>query len=178
MVNEPPDFCPRCGDRLSPVDPPTYYYCKSCDDNVFHNPIPTARLAVVDGQSLLLVKVNVPDRNLWGTPGGMVEAGEHPDETAARELNEETTVSVDPDDLVLFDARTFPKFGTIHKTYLAYAVDAANVNGKPQAAHEVAAARYWTPEALKAADDRLLTSWPSAYKNLQWWLENAKAALN
>lgn len=178
MVNRPPDFCPYCGMKLSPVDPPTSYYCESCADYVFHNPIPTARLAVLDDDSLLLVKVDVPDCELWGTPGGMVEAGEDPDVTGARELKEETTLTVDPDDLVLFDARSFAKFGTTYKTTLAYAVDIADVSGSPEAADEVAAARFWTPSELAAVEDRLLTSWPTAYKDLDWWIENARAALH
>lgn len=178
MADRPPDFCPYCGTKLSPVEPPTCHYCKSCDDYVFYNPIPTARLAVLDDESILLVKVDVPDRNLWGTPGGMVEAGEDPDAAGARELNEETTLTVDPDDLVLFDARSFAKFGTTHKTTLAYAVDYGDINGSPEAADEVAAARFWTAAELEAAEDRLLTSWPTAYKDLDWWIENARAALN
>ncbi|WP_435333022.1 NUDIX hydrolase [Haloarchaeobius sp. TZWWS8] len=177
MVNRQPDFCPYCGTGLSPIDPPTTHHCKSCDDYVFYNPIPTARLAVLDGESILLVKVDLPDEKLWGTPGGMVEAGEDPDVAGARELKEETTLGVDPDDLVLFDARSYAKFGTTHKTVLAYAVDFADVDGSPEADDEVAAARFWTPSELEAAEDRLLTSWPTAYKELEWWIGNARAAL-
>ena len=178
MVNEPPDYCPRCGAALTSIDPPTYYYCDSCEDYVFYNPAPTARLAVLEGDAILLVKVDLPDRNLWGTPGGIVEAGENPDVAGARELGEETTLSVDPDDLVLFDARTFRKFGTVHKTCLAYAVDANDVEGTPEADDEVAAARFWTPSELNTVDDRLLTSWPTAYKDLNWWVKNTRRALD
>lgn len=177
MSNEPPEHCPRCGTRLQPVDPPTVHACDSCDEPVFYNPIPTARLAILDGDSVLLVKVDVPDEDLWGTPGGMVEAGEDPDVTGARELEEETTLVVDPDDLVLFDARTFAKFGTVQKTSLSYAVDAADVRGTPRAADEVAEARFWSPADLAAADDRLLTSWPTAHRDLHWWVDNARRAL-
>ena len=144
---------------------------------MIYHPSPTARVAVVDDRSILLVKVDVPDRDLWGTPGGFVEAGEGPDVAGVRELEEETTLRAAPEDLVLFDARTFPKFGTMHKTYVCYALDAADAEGEPQPDHEVADARYWTPAELAAADDRLLTSWPEAYKDLEWWLEKARSAL-
>ena len=110
MGNEPPEFCHYCGTALSPVDPPSTHYCPSCDEHVFYNPTPCTRLAVLDDEAILLVKVDLPDRNLWGTPGGMVEVGEDPDEAGARELAEETTLIVDPEDLVWFDARTFAKF--------------------------------------------------------------------
>jgi len=193
MPNTPPDYCPDCGGPLEAVDPPTVQRCGDCGEREFFNPIPTARLAVLDGggrsppgsaakphdcESVLLVNVDTPDRNLWGTPGGMVEAGEDPDVAGARELEEETTLTVDPDDLALFDARTFAKFGDVQKTYLCYAVDYADVSGTPEADDEVAEARFWTPDELAAADGhRLLTSWPEAYKNLNWWVEDGRAAL-
>jgi len=177
MANSPPDYCAYCGAELEAVDPPSVHYCESCDDYVFHNPIPTARVAVLDGDAVLLVKVDVDGMDIWGTPGGMVEGAEDPDVTGARELEEETTLSVDPADMVLFDARSFVKFGTTHKTCLCYAVDAADVRGTPAADDEVAAARFWTPDELAAAPDGLLTSWPEAYKDLDWWVDNGRAAL-
>lgn len=88
MANEPPDYCAYCGSDLSPVKPPTAHYCEGCQQYVFFNPIPTARLAVLDGENILLGRVDVPDRQLWATPGGMVEAGEDPDAAGARELQE------------------------------------------------------------------------------------------
>ena len=176
-MNEPPDYCPRCGTELEPLDPPSSTYCRACDAPVFYNPIPTARLAILDGDAVLLVRVDAPGDPMWGTPGGMVEPGEDPDEAGARELREETTLSVDSNDMVLFDARTFAKFGRVQKTSLAYAVDAADVRGDPRAADEVTDVKYWTPAELDAAPDRLLTSWPDAHRDLRWWVENARRAL-
>ncbi|WP_254864297.1 NUDIX hydrolase [Halovivax gelatinilyticus] len=178
MVREPPDHCPRCGVALTPIDPPARFHYPDCDEPVSHHPIPTARLAVVDDESMLLVKVDAPKLDLWGTPGGLVEVGEDPDVAGARELREEATLVVDPDDLVLFDARTFAKFETMSKTYLCYAVDASSVSGTPGGDHEIVDARFWTPSELRRADDRLLTSWPETYKSLEWWIEEANAALS
>lgn len=178
VVREPPDHCPQCGTALDPLDPPRRFACPTCEETVPHHPIPVARLAVIDGDDLLLVKVDHPDRHLWGTPGGHVEADEHPHHAGARELAEETTLQVDPDDLALFDARTFPKFGEVYKTYLCYAVNAADVSGSPTADHEVAQARFWAIDDFQAADDRLLTSWPAAYKDITWWIEQAQTALD
>lgn len=177
MGNEPPEFCPYCGMELEPVDPPLAHWCGACGDHVFHNPTPAARVAVLDGDRLLLVKVDVPDRDLWGTPGGMVEPGEHPHEAGARELAEETGLRVDPADLVLFDARTFVKFERVDKVSISYAVDAADVTGELRAGDEPAEARFWSAAEFDAGDDRLLTSWPEAHKELGWWLEHARAAL-
>lgn len=178
MGQEPPEFCPHCGTSLSPVEPPAKHFCPACEALIPYYPAPCARLAVLDGEDILLVKVDHPDCELWGTPGGMVEAGENPDQAAARELREETTLIVAPDNLVLFDARTFAKFGRFHKTYLCYAVDASAVTGTPEADHEVAAAQFWSFEQFERSDGRLLTSWPAVYRNLHWWFNSAREALD
>ena len=178
MANAPPEYCPRCGERLDPVDPPGSFYCHACDGPTFHNPVPAARLAVLDGDHILLVKVDAPDRDLWGTPGGMLEPEEQPAAAGARELTEETTLEVDPDALTLFDVRTFKKFDRFDKLYLAFAVDAADVRGIPTADDEVVEARFWAREEFASAEARLLTSWPREYKDLSWWIENAQAALD
>jgi len=179
MPNEPPDYCGYCGSELRPVDPPSTQYCEACEAYVFFNPVPAARLAILDGDSILLGRVNLPDRRLWATPGGMVEAGEDPDVAGARELHEEMGVDVDSADLVLFDARTFVKFESTHKTSLCYAVDAADVTGTPEARDEVVDARYWTVEEFRNSPATLGdgTNVPEAHANLSWWVEEGRAAL-
>ena len=54
-------------------------------------PLNVALGAVVhDGKILLLKRVKSPYKGYWALPGGMVEFGEHPQETAVREVKEET----------------------------------------------------------------------------------------
>jgi NADH pyrophosphatase NudC (nudix superfamily) len=179
MPNEPPEYCGYCGSELRPVDPPSAHYCNSCEEYVFYNPVPAARLAVLDGGSILLGRVNLPDRQLWATPGGMVEAGEDPGVAGARELEEEMGLDVSPADLVLFDARTFVKFEATHKTSLCYAVDAADVTGTPEPLEEVMDARYWTVEEFRASSATLGdgTNVPEAHADLRWWVEEGQRAL-
>jgi 8-oxo-dGTP diphosphatase len=51
---------------------------------------------VVDGDRVLLaLRAYAPWKDLWGSPGGFVEAGEHPVETVEREVLEETGVRVE-----------------------------------------------------------------------------------
>jgi len=178
MTNEPPDYCGYCGGELSPVEPPTAHRCEDCGEYVFFNPIPTARLAVLDSDEVLLGRVDVPGRELWATPGGMVEAGEDPDVAGARELEEETGLVVDPADLVLFDVRTFVKFEATHKTSLCYAVDAADVDGTPEALDEVVDARYWSLAEFERSAATLGTNLPEAHQSLRWWVEEGRAALD
>jgi 8-oxo-dGTP diphosphatase len=179
MANEPPDFCPYCSSELAPVDPPSAHHCDDCEEYVFFNPVPTARLAILDGDEILLGRVPLPDRDLWATPGGMVEAGEDPDVAGARELREETGLRVDPGDLVLFDARTFVKFEATHKTSLCYAVDAADVRGTPEARAELMNTRYWTVGEFTDVAATLGdgTNVPAAHADLSWWVEEGRAAL-
>lgn len=180
MANRPPDYCPYCGTELVAVDPPTAFRCGDCEELVFHNPIPCVRLAVVDGDRILLVEVpGDHDPGLWTTPGGCIEAGEHPPATGARELREETTLIVDPEALAFFDARTYTKWDEVHKTSLLYAVDAADVQGEPTGADEHSAARYWEPAAFADADVRMVEfhDEPDRYRDPAWWLAEARAAI-
>lgn len=50
---------------------------------------------------LLIKRGHKPYKNFWAIPGGFLEENEEVPEGAARELVEETGVSVDPDDLNL-----------------------------------------------------------------------------
>ncbi|MFB6104926.1 MAG: NUDIX domain-containing protein [Halobacteriaceae archaeon] len=177
MVNEVPTHCPRCGTALDPVDPPTVHHCPACEKPVFYNPVPAARVAVIDEDAVLLVQVPGTEPAMWGTPGGMVEADEDPAVTGARELKEETCLEVDPDSLELFDARTFAKFGTVQKTSLCFAVGAAAVSGTPTPGPEVAAVRFWSVAAFADRADTMLSSWPDAHQELSWWIEEARAAV-
>lgn len=181
MVRKPPEFCPRCGADVQAVDPPTAHYCASCDDHVFYNPTPQARVAVVDGDRILLVEIP-PDEadDLWSVPGGAIEAGEHPPQAAARELEEETGLRVDPSDLVFFDTRTYEKWEDVHKVALLYAVDADATDGElaPDGA-EHTDARFWTPTAFEDAGLALgeFYDLPSSYRDVGWWVRTAGAAV-
>ncbi|HZG26890.1 MAG TPA: NUDIX domain-containing protein [Ensifer sp.] len=57
---------------------------------------PASSAIVIDGDRYLLVRrANPPAKDLFAFPGGRAEPGETPDETALRELAEETGLSGD-----------------------------------------------------------------------------------
>jgi 8-oxo-dGTP pyrophosphatase MutT (NUDIX family) len=67
-----------------------------------------AGVIVVDRRGWILLQERdehpVIDPERWGPPGGHLEDGEDPAEGAARELEEETAVRVDPAELTLWRA--------------------------------------------------------------------------
>jgi ADP-ribose pyrophosphatase YjhB (NUDIX family) len=69
--------------------------CVSCGIGHWRNPKPCANAIVVDADRLLLVRrAYAPWKGAWCSPGGFCEVGEHPIETAEREVFEETGVRV------------------------------------------------------------------------------------
>lgn len=185
MVNEPPDYCPHCGGALTGVDEPTVQRCTDCEEYVFYNPVPSARVAVLDSgersppgsaatprDDVAMLLVTRPDGK-WISPGGKVEVGNDPDEHAALELEEETSLVVDPDDLVLFDTATYVVTGTQHTVGIRFAVDWADVRGEIEAGSDAGAARFWTEDELAATDDPAIDR-----ERFRLWVDRGRAALS
>ncbi len=86
--------CCFCGAPLAKVrlDGALRLFCHHCRVPNYENPVPATSLVVVDGRDhLLLVKRSVePKIGWWCLPGGFLELGESPEDSALRELYEET----------------------------------------------------------------------------------------
>jgi 8-oxo-dGTP diphosphatase len=154
MPNFPPSHCPYCGTELDLVDDPTVYRCDACDDYVFHNAVLGGGAVVVDEDSVLLVE-DFRGPGTWKVPEGVPEIPESPREGVARELAEETNLTVDPADLVyLYDVAKEVKAG-MHRMHVYYGVDRADTTGPLEAGSDATDARFWTPEAFAALDHEL-----------------------
>lgn len=90
-----PSYCPRCATPMANADDhgtqrPT---CPACGYVWYRNPVPAAGVVLVEHGRVLLVKRRWdPRAGSWCLPAGFMEAGETPEQTAVRELEEETGV--------------------------------------------------------------------------------------
>ena len=160
MVSRPADYCPRCGASLETitVDGRERERCPACGDVVWHNPVPCACVAVVDRSApdpavLCVERAVPPGVGEWTLPGGHMEIGEEPEVAAARELEEETGISVDPEALEILDAAAMAPRDGKHVVTVHYVVDRAETAGEPRAGSDASAARFWTPAAFDAAGE-------------------------
>jgi ADP-ribose pyrophosphatase YjhB (NUDIX family) len=166
MVNFPPEYCPYCGTELDAADPPTVYRCDECDDWVFHNSVLGGGVVVVDGDSLLLIE-DFRETGTWKVPEGRPEIPESPREGVARELEEETGLTVDPDDLVyLYDDAKEVVEG-MHMMGVYYAVHREDTTGAVEAGSDATDARFWTPEAFERSD-QVLRDMPNPDETRSW----------
>lgn len=165
MSNFPPEYCPYCGHPLDPVDPPTAFHCPVCEDYVFHNPTPSARTLVLDRAGdgpttgdeprpdrFLLVQQGVGPVGKWLTPGGKVEIGNTPAEHAALELEEETNLAVDPDDLVLFESGTVEVPTGHHIVDFYFTVERPRTRGSLEDGDDAQDARFFTMDEFESVD--------------------------
>ncbi|QSX00064.1 NUDIX hydrolase [Haloterrigena alkaliphila] len=161
MVSRPPTFCPDCGTRLetTTVDDRDRKRCPACETVVWHNPVPCASVAVVDRSrpdpAVLCVERGVPPGvGEWTLPGGHMEIGEEPPETAVRELEEETGVAVDPEALEILSASAMAPRDGKHVVTVHYVADRAEATGEPVAGSDATTARFRTPAEFDASDER------------------------
>ena len=90
-------------------------FCAACDLPIYENPIPATCVVVTEQMSrLLLVKRNVdPKIGWWCLPGGFMELGETPEESALRELREETGIHGRIDGLIGVCSDRSPQYDTV-----------------------------------------------------------------
>ena len=71
-------------------------YLKELREKVGHDLLllPSAAVAIHDDEMRLLLCLHA-DKNIWVTPGGLIEPGEHPADAAIRETWEETGLIVE-----------------------------------------------------------------------------------
>lgn len=185
-MNQPPEYCPYCGNPVSGVDSPIIgavetpmvYRCDSCDDYVFYNPTPGGSAVVVAEDSLLLVE-DFRSPGEWKLPSGRMELGESPREGVARELEEETRLSVDPDDLTYFYDEAGEPVEDQYMVGIDYAVRRSRTTGSLEAGSDATDARFFTPTEFKKSEHSITETHVDRFgtDSLEWLLEEAREVL-
>lgn len=122
---------------------------------MWHTPVPAAGVAVVGSDGVLCGRRAIePGRGDWAVPGGHMEAGESPSETAVRELREEVGLDTDPDALRLVGTHSPSVADGKHMVVLDYAVPRRSVEGTPDPGPEVATVEWLQPDVAGDDPDR------------------------
>ncbi|HKQ98328.1 MAG TPA: NUDIX domain-containing protein [Candidatus Polarisedimenticolia bacterium] len=113
---------------------------------------PSVGLGVIvtrGGEVLLVRRRNVHGDGTWSTPGGHIDFGETPEECAAREVFEETGVTIAD---IAFRAMTSDVFHAQGRHYVTLWFDARHVSGEGivEAPEEIAEVGWFTWNALPA----------------------------
>ncbi len=88
-------YCSSCGklNNYGLKEGLNRYFCSKCNIIHYENPKPTATLICPRGDDILLVKrAFEPAIGEWSLPGGFMELNETLEQTAIRELKEETNL--------------------------------------------------------------------------------------
>lgn len=185
-MNQPPEYCPYCGEPISGVDSPMaatgvntpmIYRCEGCEDFVFYNPTPGGSAVVIDAGRILLVE-DFRSSGEWKLPSGRMELGESPREGVARELEEETGLTVDPDDLTYFFDEAGEPVPDQYMVGIDYAVPRNLTTGPLRAGSDATDARFFTPAEFEASDQVLKATHVQRFgDDLAWLFDRAEEAL-
>ncbi|MFB6197822.1 MAG: NUDIX hydrolase [Halobacteriaceae archaeon] len=149
MTTYVPEYCPYCGEHL-PDPNGEGGVCPRCDEVVLKQPVSAAEAIVVDESSVLCIK-RAAGRNVgtWGFPGGHVEPGEHPRDAAARELAEETGLTLPAEQLQFLSTLSERNDdGSAYLTHV-YAIARGTTSGEltPERG-EISSIEFFTPPEL------------------------------
>ncbi len=148
--------CPLCGTGLSErhLDGGPRRACPACGFVYWEHPWPAAGAVVADpaGRVLCVRRRFDPQAGNWCLPGGLADPGESAQQTACREVREETGVVIELEDLL----------GVFASYIVAFAARAEAQ--EPVAGHDVLAAAWFEPRSLPEL------CFPSHREALALWL--------
>ena len=153
-----PTYCLECGAALETrrVEGRERSYCQHCETPVYRNAKPCGGVLVVDDKQVLLVKrTNPPAVGSWSLPAGFLEVDEPPEIAAARELREETGITVSPDDLELFETNLIDHGNGTYVLVIIYRTTPNRVSGAVQAGSDAGDAQFWDIDELLDAGESI-----------------------
>lgn len=100
--------CSYCGHPFA-AGAPYPRACTSCANVTYVNPLPVAVLVLPVDDGVLAIRRGIePRKGQLALPGGFIDHGESWRAACARELREETGISVDAETIELFDVHSAP----------------------------------------------------------------------
>jgi NADH pyrophosphatase NudC (nudix superfamily) len=117
-------FCSQCGALLErrwvTADNRDRLACTACNAVHYQNPKVLVVAMISRGSQVLLCRrAHAPSAGLWNAPSGFMEEGETLEQAAARETFEETGVTIDPDNLILYTIANLPFISEVYITFRA-----------------------------------------------------------
>jgi 8-oxo-dGTP diphosphatase len=140
-------YCPRCREELERRDGSVE--CPACGLYAHANSEPTSGAVCLgdDGRMLLVRRAGEPYKGYWDLPGGFLEEGEHPLEGIRRELREETSLEVEPEDFIGVWIDRYGSEPDSPYTLNLYWT-ARVVSGEPEAADDVSEVAWFATDEL------------------------------
>ena len=137
-------YCPGCAVELVTrhLDDQERQTCPRCGFIYYPHSSPCVGVLLVKDQEVLLVaRATDPFQGYWDIPGGFLEAGEHPEAGAVREMREETGLLIQPTGVlgIWMDVYGPEQTPTLNICYLARLL-----GGEPVAGSDAASLR-WHP---------------------------------
>jgi ADP-ribose pyrophosphatase YjhB (NUDIX family) len=145
-------FCPRCKADLEVSDGSAQ--CPSCGSKYYASSKPTACALCVDDDGRVLLARRAGDvyDGYWDLPGGFLDEGEHPLDALRRELKEETSLDVEPQEFLGVWMDHYSEDGTGQSTLNLYWT-ARVVGGELHAADDISEARWFATEELPPSEE-------------------------
>lgn len=101
--------------------------CSNCSNITYRNPLPVSVVLLPVDDGLLTIRRSIePRKGMLALPGGFIGLGESWQQAGARELLEETSVSISAQEIRLFDVLSAPD-GTVLIFGLADAKSSADL---------------------------------------------------
>jgi NAD+ diphosphatase len=173
-------FCPQCTTALAPIEqmedggPKTRLRCAACDFTHWNNPTPVLAAVVecVDrGGQVLLARNAAWTHRMFALITGFMEAGETPQEGVAREVTEETGLSVDAVSLIgVYD------FQRMNQVIIAFH---AQARGEIVLSPELAEYKLFAPQDVRcwpAGTGYALADWLRTRGHEPQFIESARRA--
>lgn len=152
-------YCPECGSELEKrtVEERERLFCSNCSQAIWQNPKPAAGVLLQkdSGELLLIKRGNWPNIDTWSIPAGFIERDEKPVDAAARELKEETSLEVRPEDLKLLDNLMVQHPDGKYVLVVVFSAEMKDLEGKLSAGDDAQAARFWMFEEILDSGEEL-----------------------